>query len=205
MVCKDNYITNLGAQWSSAWLETEGTQVWASPVSLRCGSWPRHIYPSLVLIQPRKTCHCLTERLLMGRTESNQTKQNKITNLGGILDQFWVYQMLQYFWTDPPFRFFNWFAYHYNQTYKLSQCMRFPTMWYVRPAKPKAQINLRTEPLLVVWVFHDCKATDWTPFRVSKLKRRLQRLVQVYTCQNVKLLEISCRGSIVLIGHTTEA
>ena len=30
---------------------------------------------------------------------------------------------------------------------------------------------------------------------VSKLKRRLQRLVRVYICQNVKLLEISCRGS----------
>ena len=27
------------------------------------------------------------------------------------------------------------------------------------------------------------------------LKRRLHRLVRVYTCQNVKLLEISCRGS----------
>ena len=30
------------------------------------------------------------------------------------------------------------------------------------------------------------------PFGVSKLNRRLQRLVRVYTCQNVKLLEISC-------------
>ena len=29
------------------------------------------------------------------------------------------------------------------------------------------------------------------------LKRRLQRLVRVYTCQNVKLLEISCPGSNV--------
>ena len=38
----------------------------------------RHIYPSLVLAQPRKTCPCLTERLLMGRKESNQeNKQNK--------------------------------------------------------------------------------------------------------------------------------
>ena len=27
------------------------------------------------------------------------------------------------------------------------------------------------------------------------LKKRLQRLVGVYTCQYVKLLEISCRGS----------
>ena len=34
-------------------------------------------YPSLVLVQPRKTRPCLTERLLMGRKELNQTnKQN---------------------------------------------------------------------------------------------------------------------------------
>ena len=32
------------------------------------------IYPSLVLVQPRKTRPCLTERLLIGRKESNQTK-----------------------------------------------------------------------------------------------------------------------------------
>ena len=32
------------------------------------------IYLSLVLVQPRKTRPCLTERLLMGRKESNQTK-----------------------------------------------------------------------------------------------------------------------------------
>ena len=37
----------------------------------------RHIYPSLVLVQPRKTCPCLTERLLMGRKESNQTNQKQ--------------------------------------------------------------------------------------------------------------------------------
>ena len=51
--------------------------VQASPLSLRCGPWARHIYPSLVLVQPRKTCPCLTERLLIGRKESNQTN-NKI-------------------------------------------------------------------------------------------------------------------------------
>ena len=37
-------------------------------------SLSKHIYPSIVLIQPRKTRPCLTERLLMGRKESN--KQN---------------------------------------------------------------------------------------------------------------------------------
>ena len=42
------------------------------------------IYPSLVLVQPRKTRPCLTERLLMGRKESNQTNQllHNINKLG---------------------------------------------------------------------------------------------------------------------------
>ena len=26
---------------------------------------------------------------------------------------------------------------------KLSQCMRFPTMWYVRPAKPQISLSIR--------------------------------------------------------------
>ena len=36
--------------------------------------WARHINPSLVLVQPRKTCPYITERLLMGHIESNQTQ-----------------------------------------------------------------------------------------------------------------------------------
>ena len=76
--------------------------------------------------------------------------------------------------------------------------MWFPLLWYVRPAKP--QISLRisavwSELLLVAWVFYDCLATDWTAFGVSKIKRRLPRLVWVYNCQNTTLLEISCIGS----------
>ena len=63
------------AQWWSAWLETEGPRVRALPASLRCGPWARHIYPSLVLVQSRKTRPCITERLLMGRKESNQTNK----------------------------------------------------------------------------------------------------------------------------------
>ena len=87
----------------------------------------------------------------------------------------------------------------YNTNIIMSQCIWFPTMWYVRPAKP--QISLRilavwSEPLLVAWVFYDCLATDLTPFGVSKLKMRLRMLVWVYLCQNVTLLEILCTGSI---------
>ena len=37
----------------------------------------RHINPSLVLVQPRKTLFYITARVLMGRKESNQTNKNK--------------------------------------------------------------------------------------------------------------------------------
>ena len=46
----------------------------ASPASLCCGPSARHIYPSLVLVQPRKIRPCLIERLLMGH--KNQIIQN---------------------------------------------------------------------------------------------------------------------------------
>ena len=41
----------------------------------------------------------------------------------------------------------------------MSQCMRFPTMWYVRPAKPQISLHICavwSEPLLLAWVFYDC-------------------------------------------------
>ena len=40
-------------------------------------SLSKNINPSLVLVQPRKTRPFITERLLMGRKESNKTKQTK--------------------------------------------------------------------------------------------------------------------------------
>ena len=38
-------------------------------------SLSKSINPSLVLVQPKKTRPFITERLFMGRKESNQTKQ----------------------------------------------------------------------------------------------------------------------------------
>ena len=47
-------------------------------------SLSKNINPSLVLVQPRKTRPYITEKLLIGRKESNQTnKQNKSTVFGG--------------------------------------------------------------------------------------------------------------------------
>ena len=81
------------------------------------------------------------------------------------------------------------------------QRMRFPTIWYVQPAKP--QISLRicavwSEPLLVARIFYEYKATDWTSFKVSTLKKKLHRLIWVYTCHNATLLEITCHGSFTI-------
>ena len=73
------------AQWKSSWLETEGRRVQAS---LRCGPWARHIYPSFVLVHPRKTRPCLTERLSMGPKESNQTNKHVTPGAGPFWPQW---------------------------------------------------------------------------------------------------------------------
>ena len=44
-------------------------------------SFSKNINPSLVLVQPRKTLPFITERLLMGRKESNQTNKKIQLNL----------------------------------------------------------------------------------------------------------------------------
>ena len=42
--------------------------------------WARHINPSLVLVPPRKTHPFITERLLMGHIEPNQTNKQSSTS-----------------------------------------------------------------------------------------------------------------------------
>ena len=49
--------------------------------------------------------------------------------------------------------------------------------------------------LNILWVLS--YSTDWTPFGVSKLQRRLHKLVWVYTCLNSTLFEITCRGPYI--------
>ena len=73
-----NITENLGAQWLSGWVldsRPRGPGFEPHRHHCGCGPWAWHIYPSLVLVQPRRTHPCLTERLLMGRKESKQTKQ----------------------------------------------------------------------------------------------------------------------------------
>ena len=73
--------------------------------------------------------------------------------------------------------------------FQLSRDMRFPTMWYV------PQISLRIRVFASRLNILRVLSYFWTSFGVSQLKKRLHRLIWVYTCQNATLLEITCRGS----------
>ena len=69
-----------GAQWlSGRVLDSRPKGRGFKPNRHHCVvSLSKNINPSLELVQPRKTRPYITERLLMGRKESNQTnKQNK--------------------------------------------------------------------------------------------------------------------------------
>ena len=69
-----SYSNILGSAVVECLTRDEGPRVRASLASLRCGHSARLNFPSLVLVQPRMTRPCLTERLLMGCKEWNQTK-----------------------------------------------------------------------------------------------------------------------------------
>ena len=68
-----------GAQWlSGRVLDSRPKGHRFEPYRRHCVvSLSKNINPSLVLVQPRKTHPYITERLLIGRKESNQTKQNQ--------------------------------------------------------------------------------------------------------------------------------
>ena len=70
-------------------------------------------------------------------------------------------------------------------------------MWDQQRLRPACTYAVWSELLLVAWLFFECSVSDRTSFKVSKLKRWLDRLVWVYTCQNTTLLEITCHGSFL--------
>ena len=69
----------MGAQWlSGRVLDLRPKGRGFEPHRRHCVvSLSKNINPSLVLVQPRKTRPFITERLLMGRKESNQTNKQK--------------------------------------------------------------------------------------------------------------------------------
>ena len=69
----------MGAQWlSGRVLDSRPKGRGCEPHRRHCVvSLSKNINPCLVLVQPRKTRPYITERLLIGRKESNQTKQRE--------------------------------------------------------------------------------------------------------------------------------
>ena len=69
----------IGAQWlSGRVLDSSPRSRGFEPHGRRCVvSLSKNINSSLILVQPRKTRPFITERSLMGRKESNQTKRRK--------------------------------------------------------------------------------------------------------------------------------
>ena len=101
----------------------------------------RHIYPSLVLVQPRKTCPCLTERLLMGRKESNQTKladnQDWHNILCFLISSWSLFQVQSYL----PFSIINYFQ-MLKGSLPCSQWWDLPLLL----ANPRRQVFTRRGP-----------------------------------------------------------
>ena len=74
------YLSHVGAQWlNGRVLDSRPRGRGFEPHRRHCVvSLSKNINPSLALVQPRKTGPFITERLLMGREESNQTNKQKI-------------------------------------------------------------------------------------------------------------------------------
>ena len=73
----------MGAQWLIGRVLDSRPRGWGSSLTSITTLCPlaRHINPSLVMVQPRKTRPYITERLLMGRKESNQRHENHLAFL----------------------------------------------------------------------------------------------------------------------------
>ena len=73
--CRGGGQNSMGAQWPSGRvLDSRPRCPGLEPHRRHCVvSLSKNINPSLVLVQPRKTRFYITERLLMGHKESNQT------------------------------------------------------------------------------------------------------------------------------------
>ena len=96
-----------GAQWlSGRALDSRPKGRRFEPNRRHCVvSLSKNINPSLVLVQPRKTRPFITERLLMGRKESNQT--NKIKRVELDTQQVIVKSYGQHNFLEEAMKFFQ--------------------------------------------------------------------------------------------------
>ena len=103
----------MGAQWlSGRALDSRPRSHGFEPHRRHCVvSLSKNINPSLVLVQPRKTHPCITERLLMGRKESNQTNKQKLFMFRLSLRTCFFFDPV---WFKFSYFFFTWLLFSYN-------------------------------------------------------------------------------------------
>ena len=109
-----------GAQWlSGRVLDSRPKGRGFEPHRRHCVvSLSKNINPSLVLVQPRKTRPFITERLLMGRKESNQTKHVLGIFIENTTKMVWIIP-LNTKNEDQTFRYRQNFAFSYTMQWKL--------------------------------------------------------------------------------------
>ena len=109
-ICTTLYHIMMGAQWlSGSVLDSRPRGSMFEPQRCHCVvSLSKNINPSSVLVQPRKTHPFMTERLLIGRKESNQTnKQNHIMIYDLILQILLVKKCPFHIFKCIPENFYN--------------------------------------------------------------------------------------------------
>ena len=91
LLCSYVILFIWGAQWlSGRVLDSRPRGRGFEPHRRHCVvSLSKNINPSLILVQPRKTRPFITERLLMGRKESNQTNKTSSYSELNIAQDYW--------------------------------------------------------------------------------------------------------------------
>ena len=127
----------MGAQWlSGRVLDSRPKGRGFEPHRRHCiVSLSKNINPSLVLVQPRKTRPFITERLLMGRKELNQTNIKRYTVL------------------KPNFWSFEWPLKAGSTVFLLNVAEKRQTMLFsatqTRKLEDLARVSLKKEPMYV--------------------------------------------------------
>ena len=158
--------------------------------------WARHINPSLVLVQPRKTRPFIAERLLMGRKESNQTKKNmhlqwimvKNNILSTVLPHFGCSLFQSVSWVSPieSFLFETW-----NCVVNFKQ---EPSLW------KKSYSHLKC-PHYLMWRFYQHFIIFFVTFRdcghINKINTIKSKTHQESTCNCMQAADYDSSSKLI--------
>ena len=124
----------------------------------------KNINPSLVLVQPRKTRPLITERLLMGRKESNQT--NNQINIHSSLCKTTTLKKTKNLFSKTNYRLM--------QVKSIAECSLWSILQYFRPSL-SYHLSLRS----LFCIFLSGRFLHRFYYADNTLERRLNHRVQI--------------------------